>query len=292
MQIVIHLGAHCTDEDRLLEALFANQKPLYSMGIAVPGPARYRPLLREALAKLRGEAATPDMSNALIRHILGNAKPHTLILASDGFVCAPRFVLGQRRIYPMIGDRVKALSGLFPEHEVRFSIGMRNPATLIPALHDAMEAEIGFDRLTAPLDLMALRWSETLQTMRKAVPEARITTWCNEDSPLLWPEILRAVSDHPAKLHLTGTLKILEPLLKPGGIDRLSAYLQERPGLDPPARRKIIGIFLEKFGDPAALEESYDLPGWSESVIWELTRAYEMDMERIADIPQVHLLRV
>lgn len=292
MQIVLHLGAHCTDEDQLLGALMANQKPLFHTGIAVPGPARYRPLLREALAKLRGEPASPDTSNAMIRHIIGHAKPHTLLMASDGLICAPRFVLGQRRIYPMIGDRIKALTGLFPQHEMRFSIALRNPATFIPALHHSMEAEIGFDRLIAPIDLTALRWSETLQTMRKAAPDARITVWCNEDSPLLWPEILRAVTNHPSKLHMTGTLQILEPLLKPGGLERLSTYLRDRPTLDPQARRKIIGVFLEKFGDPAALEEHFDLPGWTDTVIWELTRAYELDLERVAEIPDVHLLRM
>lgn len=291
MQIVIHLGAHCTDDDQLLKSLIANQGRLMEAGIAVPGPGRYRPLLREALAKLRGAPATPEMAEAILRHVIGTAQADTLVLGSDGFVCAPRFVLGQRRLYPMIGDRLQALMGLFPGHPVRFCLGLRNPATFIPALHTAMEAEIGFDRLVAPIELKALRWSETLATMRRAAPEADILTWCNEDVPLIWPEVLQAVTGHGPDTVLEGTETILEPLLKPGGMARLQAYLAERPGLSPEARRKIFAVFLDKFGDPAALEDSFDLPGWTEAVVWELTRGYELDLERIADIPDIDFLR-
>lgn len=292
MQIVIHLGAHCTDEDALLKSLIANQKTLYHAGIAVPGPARYRPLLREALAKLRGAPANPETAQAMLRHILGQARPHTLVLGSDALICAPRFVLGQRRIYPMIGDRLQALRGLFPENRVHFSMAIRNPATFIPALHHEMEAEISFERLIAPVDLKELRWSETVHTMRRAAPDSRITIWCNEDSPLLWPEILRAVTEHPAKLHLNDTERVLAPLLRPGGLERLQAYLAERPGISAEARRKILTLFLEKLGNPVALEEEFDLPGWSEAMIWELTRSYELDLEHIAAVPNIQFLRL
>jgi hypothetical protein len=213
------------------------------------------------------------------------------VLGSDGFVCAPRFVMGQRRIYPMIGDRMQALAGLFPGKPIRFSIGLRNPATFIPALHGIMEAEIGFDRLIAPIELKAMRWSETLTTMRRALPEAEILTWCNEDVPLIWPEVLQKVTGHDDALVLDGTETIVEPLLKPGGMARLAAYLAERPGLAPEARRKIFAVFLDKFGDPNALEDSFDLPGWTEAVVWELSRGYELDMERIVAIPDVGFLR-
>ena len=292
MQIVIHLGAHCTDEDALLKSLISNQKTLYHAGIAVPGPGRYRPMIREALAQLKGAPASGETSQAMLGHILGQAKPHTLVLGSDTLICAPRFVLGQRRIYPMVGDRLKALRGLFPEHPMSFSFAIRNPATFIPALHHRMEAEIGFDRMIAAIELQELRWSETILTMRRAVPDARITVWCNEDSPLLWPDIMRRVTQHPADLHLTDTERVVAPLLREGGVERLQSYLAERPGLTTEARRKILTVFLEKFGDPDALEEEFDLPGWSEATIWELTRAYEMDMDRIAEIPDVDLLRL
>ena len=47
MEIVYHLGAHCTDEERLLRCLLKNRGALSAQGIVVPGPARYRNLLRD-----------------------------------------------------------------------------------------------------------------------------------------------------------------------------------------------------------------------------------------------------
>ncbi len=38
MEIVYHLGAHCTDEDRLLRCLLKNRGILAQQGIIVPGP--------------------------------------------------------------------------------------------------------------------------------------------------------------------------------------------------------------------------------------------------------------
>ena len=114
MQIAFHLGAQCTDEDRLIKALRKNRRLLARSGIAIPGPRRYRPLLREALAKLRGAEASPEMADTICNHVLGESSATRLFLALDGFLCAPRFVLGPRRIYPQIGERIKAIQGLFP----------------------------------------------------------------------------------------------------------------------------------------------------------------------------------
>lgn len=291
MQIAFHLGAHCTDVDRLLKAMIVNQRALASAGIAVPSPKRYRPLLREALAKLRGAKATPEMAEAIRKHILGDAEAETLLLASDSFICAPRFVLGQKRIYPMIADRVYALRGLFPDQEVRFSIALRNPATLIPALYKSIEADLSFERLIGPVELKSLRWSQTLKAIHQAVPDAKISVWANEDAPLVWPDVLKAVTGHADGVRMTGLEEVLDGLLKPGGMDRLKAYLVDKPDLPQDARRKVMSVFLEKFGDPKVLIERFDLPGWSEAVVWELTRAYEMDLERIARMPNVTLLR-
>ncbi|MES2145513.1 MAG: hypothetical protein V4516_14445, partial [Pseudomonadota bacterium] len=58
MQIVYHLGAHCTDEDRLLRCLLRNRGVLAERGVVVPGPARYRKLLRDTAIQLKGARAS------------------------------------------------------------------------------------------------------------------------------------------------------------------------------------------------------------------------------------------
>ena len=291
MQIAFHLGAHCTDEGLLVKALLKNKSALARSGIAVPSPRRYRPLLREALAKLRGADATPEMAETLRKQILGDTSATRLFLSLDGFLCAPRFAIGPQRIYPQIGDRINAMQGLFPDQETQFSIGVRNPATFIPALYSVIRAELGFERLIAPVDLKALRWSETVSMVQKAATHSEIIVWANEDTPLIWPDILQAVSGHPSEITLSGTEDMLEGVIKPAGMQRLRAYFEERPNLDRASRQKITDIFFDKFADPKALEEKYELPGWTDATIWELTRAYELDLDRIANLPGVRMIR-
>ncbi len=54
MRIVYHLGAHCTDDERLVRCLLKNRGTLAEQGIVVPGPTRYRNLLRDTAATLKG----------------------------------------------------------------------------------------------------------------------------------------------------------------------------------------------------------------------------------------------
>lgn len=290
MEISFHLGAHCTDEDRLIKALLKNKRVLAQNGIAIPGPRRYRPLLRETLGKLRGAEPEPQLADAFRKHILGGKVGDRLVLACDILSGAPRFALGPRQIYPQIGDRVIALQRLFPNCEMQFSLGLRNPATFVPALYRLMQPGISFKRLIEPIELNALRWSETISAMRNNAPHAKIVTWANEDIPLIWPEILQAVSGHSNQVTLLGTEDIFEGLIKPAGMERLRAYFNERTDLDRFGRRKISDIFLNKFVDPNAVEESFDLPEWSEALLWELTRSYELDLERIAELPNIVMI--
>lgn len=284
MEIIVHLGAHGTGADALLRDLRANRTALAGDGICVPEPGRTRTLVQAALRD-------PQTAPGLTQRLAEGAAPEKLVLWWDGVLCAPRFALGQRRIYPMLGDRAQAIAALFPGHALRFSMAICNPATFIPALHDAMQADLPFAALTDPVELDALTWSEALASLRQACPEAGLTAWCSEDGPLIWPEVLGAVTGHSAGLTLTDTDRLLASLLRPGGLERLRAYLHDRPDLPADARRKVIAVFLEKLGDPAALEAEFDLPGWTDARIWELTRAYEMDLPRVAEVAGLTLLR-
>ena len=40
MQVILHTGAHYTDEDRLMKCLLRNKGDFAKRGIAVPGPGK------------------------------------------------------------------------------------------------------------------------------------------------------------------------------------------------------------------------------------------------------------
>jgi hypothetical protein len=55
-------------------------------------------------------------------------------------------------------------------------------------------------------------------------------------------------------------------------------------------RRRIVTAFLEKFGKPETLSAEANVPGWTEELVADLTRAYLADIERIARMPGVTLI--
>ena len=70
MRIVYHLGAHFTDEERLLKCLLKNREVLSAHGIVVPGPKRYRNLLRDTAIQLKGNAASRDTQALILDKIM------------------------------------------------------------------------------------------------------------------------------------------------------------------------------------------------------------------------------
>ena len=59
-----------------------------------------------------------------------------------------------------------------------------------------MNAKGREDILTDVDPLRRLRWSDTVRNIRIHNPGVPLTVWCDEDTPLIWPEVLQAVSGH------------------------------------------------------------------------------------------------
>ena len=66
MQVVIHAGAHMTDEDRLIACLRDNTATLAPRGTHVPDPESYRRLLRDVMHTAQ-KTALPEDARELLR---------------------------------------------------------------------------------------------------------------------------------------------------------------------------------------------------------------------------------
>ena len=96
MRIAYHLGAHFTDDERLLRCLLKNRDVLLQNEIVVPGPKRYRTLLRETATRLKGQAATIDEQALILEQIMEEDRADRLILSWDSFLSLPNYVLKDR----------------------------------------------------------------------------------------------------------------------------------------------------------------------------------------------------
>jgi hypothetical protein len=289
MQVVYHMGAHCTDEDRILRCLLRNRAALAALGTVVPPPGRYRALIRETLVKARGVPADRAAQAALVEAIMDDDRCERLVMSHDGFLCIPQRVITDLGFYTMAGRKVVWLANLFPEAECEFHVALVNPATLIGPLIAQMRGA-SYATVMGDTDPMGLRWLPVVQAMRTALPEARLVVWCHEDAPLLWPDLLRGLAGVPEEQPLEGLLDLAESLMLPEGIARLRAYLAERPPATSAHRRRVHATFLEKFALPEAMELAVDLPGWTEDTVARVTATYDTDVALIAALPGVEFL--
>ena len=290
MRIVYHLGAHCTDEDRLLRCLLKNRGALATEGIVVPGPNRYRNLLRDTAISLKGQAASHDTQSLVLDQIMDEDSAERLILSWDSFLSFAPWVL-DGALYPAAAERIRAFSQIFPEIEAEFHLGIRNPATFLPALFEKQAADKkrgkSYADFVRGVDIFELRWSDVVEHVLDDNPDVPLTIWCDEDTPLVWPEVLQAVSGHSAGLTLEGADDLVASLMSPEGLERMTAYLATHPTPTPQMRRRVVSAFLDKFALPDRIEMEFDLPGWTEETVAALTESYDADVARIAVMPGV-----
>jgi hypothetical protein len=286
MRIVYHLGAHFTDEERLLKCLTKDRDILKDYGVSVPGPKRYRHLLRDTVKELRGKTADRDTQAMILDKIMEDEKvAERLILSWDSFLSLAPWVV-DKVLYPVAGDRVQGFDQIFPEIEAEFFLAIRNPATFLPMLFSRLDGK-SYDEFIGATNIFQLHWSETIERILKASHGLPLTVWCDEDTPLIWPEVLRAITGLPDSVPLSSDDELLSSLMSAEGLSRLQAYMQNHPTGSVMQRRKIVSAFLDKFALPERLETEVDLPGWSQDVIDRLTETYEQDVHRIANMPGV-----
>jgi len=289
MQIVFHLGAHDTDEDRLVRCLLKNKGKLAEEGIVVPGPSRYRTLLRDTINSLRGGVASDEAQAVILDAVMEDDSAKRLILSNEQFLCLPDKVLGGGKLYPLAGRRIASLANLFPQHPVEFHIGIRNPATFLPAVF-ARLPKVPYDTFAAGSDLTALRWSETIARIADARPDTPLTVWCNEDTPLIWPEVIAAVAQHDPATELDGLLDLPSEIMSPDGEKWMQTYLANHRPQNPQQYRRIVTAFLAKFSQPDKTEVELEMPGWTAALVEDMSEIYEADVATISAMPNVNFI--
>jgi len=289
MQVAFHIGAHFTDEERLLRTLLANGEDLARRGIIVPDPGHYRRTVRDLLVALKGAPADAETQETLLDAITEQDHIRRLILTNDNFMGYPARMIAKEGFHTLAPARLKALANLFPTSEVEFHLGLINPATLLPQLLGFVKGT-DYETLMCGLDPLDLRWAPVIERMVQATGGRTLVVWCNEDTPLVWPEVLRRLAGIEPESPLQGDDALLETIMAPEGLARMRTYMGTHPPQNAAQRRKIASAFLDKFGLADRLEIEVPLPGWDEALVAEITAAYDADVAEIAAMPGVEFI--
>ena len=291
MQVAIHLGAHCTDEDRLLKTLLQNKGRFAKDCISVPGPGRYRITMVRAAQKLRGAQASGESRDVLLDTIVDDDSAQRVVLTHENFICVPGRIFENGILYDKAAYKPLWLRQLFPGLQVEFFLGIRNPATFIPAVfyHPGQEIK-KFENFLDGVDLDQVRWSDVILSIRETNPDCPLTVWCNEDTPLIWPQVIQEVSGHDPSTEVNGGFAVLGKIMKREGMQRLRAYLGTHPPQNEIQRRRILVAFLDKYALEDEVEEELDVPGWTDALVHSLTQNYEDDLDEIGRMPGVNFI--
>lgn len=266
-----------------------NRATLLAQGIAVPGPGRYTRQLRQLAFDMRERDTNAETEEALLDGILDEDNVQRVVFSSSSFLALPKWAVNGGRFYHAAGDRVKMLRHLFPTAKIELFLAIRNPATFLPALV-AADKTGGVLTQLGNGDPLALRWSAMLARITEAAPDLPLTVWSDEDTPLLWPEILRSVSGHGADTVLDGWLAWYWDLVTPKGHEAMRRWFLNTPPSDDLTRRRMLSALLSRFARPEVVEAEALLPGWTDETLEALSAAYEADLDLIATMPGIRYL--
>lgn len=289
MQIVLHVGAHCTDEGQLVTTLARNRDDFLARGVSVPSPVRYRVLIREALHALENGPPAEDARDILLDAILEDDEADRVILSNENFFGMPRMSMSDGQFYPTAEQRIADFRQLFPGDQIELFLGMRDPGTFIPAVH-AQSAGVALERVLNGSDPRELRWSRLVERIKGVAPDMPVTVWCNEDTPLIWAQIIREMAGLEPGEKIKGGFDLLTEIMSREGMKRFRAYLKAHPVMTEAQKHRAMAAFLDKYADDEALEEDLEYPPWPAEVYDDVSEAYEADMEVIEAMDGVKLI--
>ena len=113
MQVILHSGVHFTDEGRFLKAMQRNAPLLREVGVAIPGPSRYRTLLSEAAHRLAGGTPAPEAREVLLDGLLDEdwGGIDRIILSHPNFFSVPRLAMQGGVVYRKAEERIDVITG-------------------------------------------------------------------------------------------------------------------------------------------------------------------------------------
>lgn len=291
MKIAIHIGAHCTNGAPLLRAVLKNKQVLAEHSVAVPQPSRYRGVLPDVMKQITSNPASHETQELLLDQLMDMDHPDRVVLSYEDVICTPTYVFAKNQLYGKADFKLPWLRNVFADHPMEFYLGLRNPASFIPELFAMTGDKTTYNDFIGATDVMSLRWSSLVRTIRNQCPDVELTCFAYEDTPLTWAQILHEFAGVAPTVPLAGGLDIVASIITDEGFTQLRSYLETHPVQSEGQKREILLAFLDKYLNEEAVDTEIDLPGWDADLVGRLTAQYDADLETIAAMDSVRLIR-
>lgn len=178
---------------------------------------------------------------------------------------------------------------LFLEDEIKIFLALRNPATFLPVAFAQSKAATP-DAYLKGLHPTQIRWSDLVRRIQGQFPMTKLSVWCNEDTPLIWADILRSIAGIEADQKITGRFDLLASIMSDEGMNRFLNYLRTHPPKSEGQKRRVIAAFLDKYAVYDKIEEVVYLPGMTDDMAEEPSQIYDHDVAFIENLPGVNFI--
>jgi len=289
MKVAIHSGAAFTDEGGLLKSLQENGQTLRDHGVALYGPRRYRQAIRSPLQALEAGATQAALFENLRKAIPPDTGLHRTIISCPDFLGEISSAIRDGQFYPSAGQRIAFLDQALSDHQLELYFGLRNPGSFIPKVLAALP-EKERQEILATTDLSCLSWLSVIEDIRDLAPQVSITVWANEDTPLIWGDIVRNLGALPEGTPLKAEFDLLSSLVSPAGRREIQTISEQDPLRDRTKLKDRLAAVFEAHAVHEEIEEELDLPGWSADVVDAFTLLYSQDLARLRSMPDIRVL--
>jgi hypothetical protein len=117
-----------------------------------------------------------------------------------------------------------------------------------------------------------------------------ITVWCNEDTPLLWHQIIHELAGLELGGEILDEFDLLNKNRSKEDMQRFAAYLKSHPEMTEIQRRRDLVALLNKSALEEKIKEELTLAGWTKNLMDDMTDLYEEDMLDVQRIPGLTLI--
>ncbi|PWE28719.1 hypothetical protein C4N9_12125 [Pararhodobacter marinus] len=294
MKLVLHIGAHGTDEGRIAQWIARNETTLRAAGILAPPPRFFLECLSDALD--RGRDEDPVAREAALLDRLGAGKgagdgTGQVIVSAPGLLGSVRDVLAADGFYVRdVARRLFALRSLFPTARITLLMAVAAPSQVLPALlPDDPQAQ---EACVPVLSDDTLPWARLAMTIRHHMPQARLRVWRHEDLPQVWPQVLGDLVGPDAALPPAGLLDLAAADLSAEARLRLERYIA-RPDHAPRSAgqlRLLCAAFARRFGTVAPRDRESDLPPWIRERLRALDAGYGTEWADLAALSGIEAI--
>lgn len=296
--IILHLGAHATDEGLIADWLARNAPALAHLGThTMPGGAFMR-----AIAQALADAGDDTKARAAFSGL--SAADGRFAVSAPGLLGPPGGVISAAGFQgaPAIG-RLGALAQAFPaDASLTLCLAVGSAWHVLPRLLAAASVRTGepaeqlalslFPVLAVQAGSGVLPWAALVEGLRAQVPGARIVVWRHEDLPQVWPQVLAVLAGDVSDLPVDGTDTFALLGQTAEAQKRMSRYIAAKPPPTVELMHRVAQAFATSYGAAPLqpLPDQLPLSAPVKAQIAALDQNYAAECARIGRIAGVQML--